>query len=304
MGNMKNKIKDYTKQVSNEIRDTKLLIKIIVSVVRGYLKSNRVELDDEEKKFIKDQSSDILKLIPLIVFQVIPGSTLATPFIVELSKKLGIKLNSQVPEKHKKKEEVDGELAELVNSDGTFIGSNIPLLQGGLHPRKTTDQTVAMSRQTNNPIIRGYRTYYGESTEDKNEDIIDEVNFSDAFGYEETKDAKNYKEAWNILKELGIEDPIELDSRLKQLGFERKYPKHKRRLSETEKQKLIKMVDEILLKKKKSSDDLVKKTKDEDDDDNKPINQLLVRNLQSIKRIADKEDIDINKLIKILRTGE
>jgi uncharacterized protein YpiB (UPF0302 family) len=74
----------------------------------------------------------------------------------------------------------------------------------------------------------------------------------------------------------------------------------KRRLSEIEKQKMIKMIDEILLKKKNKSNDMVKKTNTEDT----PVNKILTRNLQSIKRIADKEGININQLIKILKTGE
>ena len=45
---------------------------------------------------------------------------------------------------------------------------------------------------------------------------------------------------------------------------------------------------------------MVKKTNTEDT----PVNKILTRNLQSIKRIADKEGININQLIKILKTGE
>ena len=63
---------------------------------------------------------------------------------------------------------------------------------------------------------------------------------------------------------------------------------------------MIKMIDEILLKKKNNSNDMVKKSNTEDT----PVNKILTRNLQSIKRIADKEGININQLIKILKTGE
>jgi hypothetical protein len=60
------------------------------------------------------------------------------------------------------------------------------------------------------------------------------------------------------------------------------------------------MIDEILLDKKNKSDDIVSKEKDS----KSPINKILARNLQSIKRIAEKEGININQLIKILKTGE
>ena len=34
----------------------------------------------------------------------VPGSTIATPFIISLADKAGIRLNSKIPEKYKKKE--------------------------------------------------------------------------------------------------------------------------------------------------------------------------------------------------------
>ena len=76
----------------------------------------------------------------------------------------------------------------------------------------------------------------------------------------------------------------------------------KRRLSEKEREHMIKTIDEILLKKKKKSDDIVKKSNE--DHEETPIEKILKRNLESIKRIAEKENIDINELIKILKIGE
>ncbi len=61
------------------------------------------------------------------------------------------------------------------------------------------------------------------------------------------------------------------------------------------------MIDEIILNKKNKSGDVVKKDSEIDDT---PVNKILTRNLQSIKKIAEKEGISINNLIKILKTGE
>ena len=66
------------------------------------------------------------------------------------------------------------ELDELVNADGAIPNSKIPILDPRLHPKKTMDQAVAAARITNDPLTRGYRTYYGESE-------IKEVDMSDAF---------------------------------------------------------------------------------------------------------------------------
>ena len=288
-----------------------------MSSAKEYLKNKDFRIDKEDKEFIKDQSSDLLKLIPLIAFQIIPGSTIATPFIVKLGEKLGMKLNTKIPEKYKNKEEetTDGEMTELVDSDGTFGGSAIPILQLGLHPRKTQDQTVIATRQTNNPFVRGYRVFYGESIESEDEKLLDEINMSDAFGYEETEDLETYDDADEVLEKMGIEDPFERNDRLETMGFDPKLDAQlkrekkrgickncftKRRLSEVEKEKMIKMIDEILLKKKKNSEDVINK----DGDDETPVTKILKRNLQSIKRIAEKEGININQLIKILKVGE
>jgi hypothetical protein len=316
MDKITSELKKYKDVAVGEAKQTRLLIRILISSAKEYLKTKDFKLDKEDKEFIKNQSSDVLKLIPLIALQIIPGSTIATPFVVKLGEKLGMRLNTKIPEKYKKEEEkTDGEMTELVASDGTFAGSNIPMLDQGMHPRKTMDQTVIATRQTNNPVVRGYRVYYGESVEGDDENLLDEVNMSDAFGYEETEDLSTYDDADEALEELGIEDPFERHDRLEVMGFDPKLDnqlkqekKHgqckncftKRRLSEIEKQKMIKMIDEILLKKKNKSGDMVKKNSDEET----PINKILSRNLQSIKRIANKEGININQLIKILKTGE
>lgn len=310
-------LKKYKDVAVSEAKQTRLLVRILMSSAKEYLKNKDFRIDKEDKEFIKHQSSDLLKLIPLIAFQIIPGSTIATPFIIKLGEKLGMKLNTKIPEKYKNKEEetTDGEMTELVDSDGTFGGSAIPILQLGMHPRKTQDQTVIATRQTNNPFVRGYRVFYGESVDSDDEKLLDEINMSDAFGYEETEDLETYDDADEVLQQMGIEDPFERNDRLETMGFDPKLDDQlkrekkrgickncftKRRLSEVEKEKMIKMIDEILLKKKKNSEDVINK----DGDDETPVTKILKRNLQSIKRIADKEGININQLIKILKVGE
>ena len=196
----------------------------------------------------------------------------------------------------KPKKEID----ELVDSDGTMLSSKIPFLNQTLTPHKTTDQTVAMARITNDPVTRGYRVYYGESEEGSDE-VINEVDYSEAFGYEETKDM-DYEDTVKTLKEMGVENAIE---RAKQFG---KLPKQKRedgelkqRLSEKDsieeqqRKKMIKMVEDMLTKKSSNNSDVVK---------DKGISKILLKNIQSIKKIADKEGISINMLIKALKSNE
>lgn len=310
-------LKKYKNAATSEAKETRLLVKILMSAAKEYKKDRKFKLDTEEVQFIKDQSQDILKLIPLIVLQILPGSMVATPFIIELSKKLGIKLNSKIPKKHQE-EKNDGEISELVNADGSMVGKSTPILQLDMHPRKTMDQTIVATRQTNNPMVRGYRVYYGESEEKDDEKILDEVDYSDAFGYEETEDLSTYDDADEVLADLGIEDPFERNERLEVLGFDPQLDKQlkqekkrgqckncftKRRLSELENQKMVKMIDEILLDKKHNSKDVLVKSKD-DDEEKSPISKILMRNIESIKKIAEREGLSLNKLIKHFKESE
>jgi hypothetical protein len=196
----------------------------------------------------------------------------------------------------KSKEEID----ELVDEDGGFLGSRIPVINHALSPKKTTDQTVAMSRTTNDPVTRGYRVYYGESIEGSDE-VINEVDYSEAFGYEETKDM-DFKNTVKTLKEMGVENAVE---RAKEFGKLPKAKKHKgelkQRLSEKEsieehqKNMMKKMVEDILTKKSKDESDVIKNT---------GVSKILKKNLKSIKNIADKEGISINMLIKALKSSD
>jgi multimeric flavodoxin WrbA len=220
----------------------------------------------------------------------------------KISKK---EIDKKISDLSKKKE-----LDELVDGDGTMLSSKVPFLNMTLHPKKTMDQTVVATRISNDPVTRGYPVYYGES-ENKDGKLIDEVNFSDAFGYEETMD-KDLKGTMKKLDDMGIDDPMIKLERAKSFG-KRKDTKvvknkkgekviknlnlfEKQTLEEIKRQKMIKMVEDILAKKDKDDSDVMKK-------DN-AMSRILTKNLESIKRLAEKEGISINKLINILKKGE
>jgi hypothetical protein len=204
----------------------------------------------------------------------------------------------------KELDNVDGEIEELVDSDGTMLNSKIPNLNMTLHPRKTTDQTIAMSRVTNDPVTRGYRVYWGEG-EDKEGEVVNEVDYSDAFGYEETKD-KDFKGTVNILKKMGAENPVEraeemgksakLDKKKKKGAFVRQRLAEKDSIEEQQRKQMIKMVEDILTKKSKDDSDVVRKEES--------VSKILKNNLKAIKKLAEREGINLTQLIKILKSGE
>ena len=199
------------------------------------------------------------------------------------------------------KAKTSGEIEELVDDDGTMLSSKVPNLNMALTPKKTMDQTVQMSRTTNDPVMRGYRVYYGESEEETDE-VISEVDYSEAFGYEETKDM-DFNDTVDTLLDMGVENAEE---RADEFGKIRKAKKKngilRQRLAEKENisiQKLIKylkMVEDILTKKPKTDSDVIKK--------DTGVSKILLKNIQSIKKIADKEGISINALIKALKSNE
>jgi len=196
-----------------------------------------------------------------------------------------------------------GEIEELVDSEGGLLNTRTPYLNMALHPRKTMDQTITMTRTSNDPITRGYRVYYGEGKESEGK-VVSEIDYSDAFGFEETEDM-DFKNTVNTLKKMGVENAVH---RAKELG---KLPKAKKRngklrqrlsekdsIEEQERQKMVKMVEDILAKKSNKDSDILKK------DSDSSVSKILVKNLQSIKKLADKEGISISKLINILKTSE
>ena len=234
--------------------------------------------------------------------------------ILKSGKKLSKDQVHKLLDSKSNKKETDGEIEELVDPDGSIISSSIPILNQRNLAKKTMDQTVRMTKSNQFPFIR---IYYGESEEGKG-NTISEVDQSESFGFEETEDAPTYDVANKILKKMSVDDPIERDERLKRFGFDKNLDDQlerekkrgkckncftKRRLAELEREKMDKMLDEILLSKKSKDKEVVKKSKEEDKNDT-PIYKILMRNIEAVKRLADKEGIDIDELVKHLKQGE
>lgn len=202
--------------------------------------------------------------------------------------------------KKKTTKNVKDELEELVNADGVISNSKIPNLDQKMHPRKTMDQTVAAARVTNDPWTRGYRTYFGESEE------LEEVDMSDAFGYEETEDMDGKETFKYFVKNLGL-NPDEAKERVKQKGQDPTGKKDKKSkyyhdknfvtratLSEIQKQKMIKVLEDILVNKKSSDSDVSEKEP--------KVSNIVKKNLKTLKKQAEKEGLSISELIKMLKS--
>jgi hypothetical protein len=237
----------------------------------------------------------------------------------ELTKIFQDKKSKTTDDIEKRLEKIKSEIDELVDYDGTFLSSKVPILNPKLSPKGTTDQEVVQNRQTNNPVTRGYRVYWGES-EDEQGNIVSEIDFSDAFGYEETKDLDGPETFETFMDELDL-SPDEAAERTLSQGKEfdkkrhnkklKRVPKkikkkpgyidtltlmERKKIEEERKEKMRKMVEDMVLGKKSNDKEVSKKSS--------AMSKLLTKNLESIKKIADKEGISVSELIKILKKGE
>jgi hypothetical protein len=220
--------------------------------------------------------------------------------VVSAALKTKLKVSKKGLDKKLKGIKSKEEIEELVDEDGNMLGSRIPYLNKTLTPHKTMDQTVAMTRVSNDPLTRGYRVYYGEGKEETDE-VINEVDYSEAFGYEETKDM-DYTNTVKTLTKMGVENAEEranqfgkLPKAKKEDGELRQRLSEKDTIEEQQKQMMKKMVEDILTKKSKDSSDVIKNT---------GVSKILKKNLQAIKNIANKEGISINALIKALKSSD
>ena len=196
------------------------------------------------------------------------------------------------------------EIEELVDFDGTMNNSKIPILD----PRTTApglstmDKRVAAGHQTQDPLMRGYRVYYGES-------VVREEDMADAFGFEETKymdaeDTIDYfvdeldfdqRDAEDRTAEMGKDPKLDDTSKFKKL----KNFVMKGRLTEKEKvftkEDIQKMAEELILKK---SDDKELTKKELNNDSVSPI---IKRNIKALKNMASADGISVPQLIKMLK---
>lgn len=192
---------------------------------------------------------------------------------------------------HKEWEErtsnVDGEIDELVDFDGTMNSSKIPIVDPHVSPKKTTDQTVAATRTAQDPYALGFRRYVGE------EDM------SGAFGWEETEDM-GFEDTLRYLEdELGVDNAEE---RAEEMGKDEQLEKNKlpgsftrMRLYEKEKmftkEQIIKMKEDLLV------------GKDADNDirpSDESVSKIIMRNIKALKKLANKEGISVKQLSKLL----
>jgi hypothetical protein len=260
-----------------------------------YSMSHTIVESRTKKEKIKVDKSD-LGVAKKVISKILSDKSIKN--LSQLKKILGLTLGQKDDKK-------DGEISEFVDATGAFKSSRIPPINHTLTQSRTTDQII-LNRMTNNPITRGYRRYYGESVED--EIPLTETDFSDAFGYEETKNMNGKKTFNYFVDELEM-DPIEAIERTKQFGKDpsgkktKRAPKRIRKqkgfidrmtLAEMGKDKAVKMIEDLLINKNNTDSELMEK--------GDPIKKLLQKNINSLKAMAEKNGITVAELLKMFKS--
>jgi hypothetical protein len=99
------KIKD---RATSEVKETSALVRVLIHAVKSYTKNREFDLNDEDRKFIKGQSTDVVRTLILTIVAIIPLPIPLTPFLIIFGNKIGVDLvpkEHEIPEKGKSKKQ-------------------------------------------------------------------------------------------------------------------------------------------------------------------------------------------------------
>lgn len=206
----------------------------------------------------------------------------------------------------KTKKETKGketEVTELVDDDGTWLSDATPILNpansGTKNNPAITDKIVHQARMPRDPLLRGWYGYYGESE-------IKEEDMEKAFGFEDTMFMDYDDTVKHYQKKLGLDKDNAVD----------------RTVQQGKKPNLHKKTPKKIRKKKNYIDRLILKEKDIDESENlgedilldkgdkvtgelnnssQNINPILLRNINSLKKMAKNQGISTKELINLFR---
>lgn len=198
---------------------------------------------------------------------------------------------SKTKKDNKSKEE---EVTELIDDDGTWTSSSIPILDpaSSMQGSTFTDKIVGMSRNPRDPLLRGWYGYYGES-EVKEEDMIDAFGFEDTMFMDYDDTVKHYQKKLKLDKDDAISRAIQQG---KKPNLHKKTPKKIKNKKN--------FIDRLILKEKGIDEnediieDIVLTSKDSNGGE---INDIIKKNVKSLKNMAKKQGLSINQLIKLLK---
>jgi len=203
--------------------------------------------------------------------------------------------------KEKTKKETKGkeeEVTELIDDDGTWLSSSIPILDpaSSLQGSTFTDKTVQQSRNPRDPLLRGWYGYYGEGK-------VDESDMERAFGYHDTLFMDYDETVEYFKKKLGLDK----DSAIERTVQQGKKPKLHKRTPKAIKNKKG-FIDRLILKEKDidETDEIIEDiilNRDKKTDNDSQV-KIIKRNIMSLKKMAGNAGISTKQLINMLSSEQ
>jgi hypothetical protein len=198
----------------------------------------------------------------------------------------------------KKSNSKEEEVTELVNDDGTWLTSDIRIMDPASTGvgTKTTDQIVAQTKTPRDVFMRGGVTMM------RSESVMAEEDMEHAFGFDDTRFMDYKKTVKYYQKELGLDKDSAEERTIKQ----GKKPNLQKRTPKKIKQKKN-FIDRLILKEKglDENDDLIEdiliNKSNYDKDINVKPNKVLLNNISSLKRMAKKQGLNLDKLIELIK---
>jgi hypothetical protein len=96
-------MKQVAVSANRERKETVIAAKILKRYILGK------DLSKEELKFLKEQSIDLARILPIVAAQAVPAPVPITPFLIALGKKIGLDLvpkEQKVPDSMKEKRQL------------------------------------------------------------------------------------------------------------------------------------------------------------------------------------------------------
>lgn len=294
------KISKTRKETKKGSAESYLVAKILSTALNNYVLDGDFKLAKKDLDFIKSLPRDAVRAIPAVLSSFFRDERLIDEFISKLQKKTSLHFTTNT------KETQSGEIDEFVDEDGTFSSSAIPILDRSQHTQWTQDMRASLTRMASGGFPFKARIYYGESID--GESIIDEEDFSDSYGWDEMqkKNIKTFKGCMEMFNwkgsdrkpkdgDLEVKDEYDARSRCESIGFDPGLDDEgKQRIVELRKEKMRQMIDELLLDKKTKEEEIYEKEKQSQS----PVEKIIIRNLEAIKKIADKHGLELRHLLK------
>jgi len=147
------KIKD---RATSEVKETSALVRVLIHAVKSYAKNREFDLNDEDRKFIKGQSTDVVRTLILTIVAIIPLPIPLTPFLIIFGNKIGVDLvpkEHEIPEKGKSKKQKlkESKLSIILTED------QIKILDEMSKRYKSVLHKLCINQKENKPFCKLYQ---------------------------------------------------------------------------------------------------------------------------------------------------